>query len=124
MHPLEEHPAPSRPYLGLGLTVRRFDNTLAVAGELDMATAPRLERVLRWLEAGGRPLCLDLRDVSFVDCAGWRVIVDAMRRQRHLGLPDLQLVDMSRQVRRFTALFQQHPNGGQLPLLDALNRAS
>ena len=120
MHPLEEKPAPARPYLGLGLTVRRFDNTLAVARELDMATAPRLERVLRWLEAGGRPLCVDLRDVSFVDCAGWRVVVEAMRRQRQQGLPDLQLVDMSRQVARFTALFQQRPNGGRLPRPDLL----
>ncbi|MHA3701801.1 STAS domain-containing protein [Jatrophihabitans sp. YIM 134969] len=115
MHPLDVHPIPARPPLGLGLTVRRDGNTLSVAGELDMATAPRLDRVLRGLMETGQPLCLDLRDVTFVDCSGWRVVVDAMRRQRQAGLPDIEMVDMSVQVQRFTALFQLCSAGGHLP---------
>lgn len=113
MSPVQQNP--THPRLGLGLTMRLHECVLAVAGELDLATAPRLDRVLRWLQAGGRPLFLDLRDVEFVDCGGWNVIVEAMRRQQQRGLPDLQLVDMSRQVQRFTALFQQCSDGGPLP---------
>ena len=83
------HPRSDRP-TGPGLTVRRSADALAVFGELDLLTGPRLDRVLRWLEAGGDLPGLDLRDVSFVDCAGWRPVVDAALRRRRHHLPAAQ----------------------------------
>jgi anti-sigma B factor antagonist len=56
-----------------------------VAGELDIATTPRLERTLHEAESQARLVVLDLRDVSFLDCSGVRVIVDASRRARGVG---------------------------------------
>lgn len=115
----KEHGQPEAPLLlfiyGLYRPGRLHADTLAVAGELDLGTAPRLDRVLRWLELSGRPLALDLRDVHFVDCAGWAVVVEAMRRHREQGLPDVQLDDTSRQVHRFTALFATCSAGGPVP---------
>ena len=56
-----------------------------VAGELDIATTPRLERTLRAAQSQARLVVLDLRHVSFMDCSGLRVIVDASRRGREVG---------------------------------------
>jgi anti-sigma B factor antagonist len=56
-----------------------------VAGELDIATTPRLERTLREAQLETRLVVLDLRDVSFIDCSGVHVIVDASRRARQVG---------------------------------------
>ena len=45
-------------------------------GELDIATVPEVDRELRRLsEAGDRHLVLDLRDVSFMDSSGLRLIL-------------------------------------------------
>jgi anti-sigma B factor antagonist len=45
-------------------------------GELDIATVPEVDRQLRSLsEAGDLDLVLDLRDVSFMDSSGLRLIL-------------------------------------------------
>ena len=43
---------------------------VTVAGEVDIATVPRLREQLFALAAGGRPLIADLDRVSFIDAAG------------------------------------------------------
>jgi anti-sigma B factor antagonist len=59
--------------------------TVAVAGELDLSTAPELERWLDRAQVDGRPLVLDLRGVSFMDSSGLRVILAADARARSSG---------------------------------------
>ena len=56
-----------------------------VAGELDIATAPHLDRVLREAELRTRLVVLDLRDVQFMDCSGVHAIVNASVRAREVG---------------------------------------
>jgi anti-sigma B factor antagonist len=56
-----------------------------VAGELDIATTPQLERTLRVAQSRTRLVVLDLRAVRFMDCAGVHVIVGASVRARQLG---------------------------------------
>jgi anti-sigma B factor antagonist len=58
---------------------------ICVGGELDIATAPRLEQALReaWLCA--RRVVIDLRGLAFMDCSGLSVIVDAGNRARQTG---------------------------------------
>jgi anti-sigma B factor antagonist len=56
-----------------------------VAGELDIATTPRLERTLREAQSQARLVVLDLRDVPFMDCSGVHVSVGAGRRARDVG---------------------------------------
>ena len=59
--------------------------TVAVMGELDCDTAPRLCQVLASLADPGRVILVDLSQTEFMDCAGIAPLVAAHRRQRELG---------------------------------------
>ena len=54
-----------------------------VAGELDIATVPRLEQVLRASHA--RLVVVDLRELDFMDCSGVRTLLDASVSARREG---------------------------------------
>jgi anti-anti-sigma factor len=54
-----------------------------VAGALDIATTPQLERTLR--ESHARLVVLDMRDIGFMDCAGVHTIVSASASARRAG---------------------------------------
>ena len=56
-----------------------------LTGELDLATACRLERALRDAEAEATQVVLDLRELTFLDCSGIRVILGAALRARRAG---------------------------------------
>jgi anti-sigma B factor antagonist len=58
---------------------------VVVAGELDMATAPLLDASLGHAEADASTVVLDLRRLSFMDCSGLRVVLEANRRVRQAG---------------------------------------
>ena len=58
---------------------------VAVTGELDCDTAPRLHQVLADLAGPGRVILVDLSQTEFMDCAGISPLVAACRRQRELG---------------------------------------
>jgi anti-anti-sigma factor len=71
-----------------GLSLRDGGHDAAwvrVVGELDIATAPRLEQTLRSAELCARRLVLDLREAAFIDCCGVRVIANASIRARQAG---------------------------------------
>jgi anti-sigma B factor antagonist len=54
--------------------------TLTVRGEIDLASAPALERELRDAERPARRVVLDLAGLEFIDSTGIHVLVDAQRR--------------------------------------------
>jgi anti-sigma B factor antagonist len=56
-----------------------------VAGELDVATAPDFERVVREAERQAGLVVLDLRELAFIDSSGLHAIVNANIRARRLG---------------------------------------
>ena len=58
---------------------------VAVAGELDLASAPALVRELYLLERPEAVVTLDLRDLSFMDVAGMRVLLEARTVARQAG---------------------------------------
>ena len=59
---------------------------LAVAGELDLATAPALrERVREMTPDGAMKVALDLTGVGFVDSSGLGAIVACLKHVRELG---------------------------------------
>lgn len=58
---------------------------MRLAGDLDIAMAPRLELALVAAVARARLLVVDLRELEFVDCAGARVIAGASARARQAG---------------------------------------
>lgn len=59
--------------------------TLRPTGELDIATAPRLERALHDGRAPGDEVVLDLAGLEFVDSTGLRVIVRAVEASHRNG---------------------------------------
>ena len=60
--------------------------TIGLDGELDIATAPALEQLLRELEGDQSPtVVLDLRHLSFIDSSGIRALLTAKRRIGGLG---------------------------------------
>jgi anti-sigma B factor antagonist len=60
--------------------------TLALEGELDISSTPRLEAELGRVEAA-KPhvVILDLRDLAFLDSSGLRAILEADMRARREG---------------------------------------
>ncbi len=84
----------------------RVDNGLvvvAVRGDLDCATAPRLRAALESLHTVGRVVWIDLSATKFMDCAGVGVLVTSRQSLRDLG-GDLVLESMSDPVRRVLEL--------------------
>ncbi len=71
---------------------------LAVAGEIDVYTAPRLrEQLLDLAKADHRTVVVDLSEVSFVDSTGLGVLVSGLKRFREAG-GDLRLVVTAPQI--------------------------
>jgi anti-anti-sigma factor len=60
-------------------------NMFFLGGELDMATAPRLEDATRTQVEAGGPLLLDLSAVSFVDSTGIRAFLSIAHRLGEKG---------------------------------------
>ena len=57
---------------------------VSVTGQLDMATAERVEAALRAAEADAPPvMTLDYSSLEFVDSTGLQILLDADHRARH-----------------------------------------
>src|SRR5437764_3578662 len=71
------------PTLGVTRSDRSGGAHVALSGELDIATAPRLEEEVRRLENEGRALIfIDLRGLEFMDSSGLRALLAADARAR------------------------------------------
>jgi anti-sigma B factor antagonist len=95
--------------------------TLAVAGELDLANAATLEAELqRAADGGAEAITLDLRELEFIDSTGIAVLVAAHRRLND-GASRVRLVHSDapavRRVIRITGLERELPfmAGGEEP---------
>src|SRR5580693_5948518 len=76
---------------------------VTVAGEVDIATVPRLRERLAAPAASGRPLIVDLDPVTFIDAAGLGALAGAANRAAACG-GSLHAVCNRRQVRRLFAI--------------------
>jgi anti-anti-sigma factor len=76
--------------------------TIAVRGELDLSTAPDLERPLEEaLERGEGPILVDLSECEFIDSTGIALIVRALQRLEGAGTGrSLVVCSYNDQVRR------------------------
>jgi len=69
--------------LGLDSSERDGFSVLAVSGEVDVATVPRLREQLHGLVAAGSTrIIVDLDNVDFLDSTGLGVLVGALKRVR------------------------------------------
>jgi anti-sigma B factor antagonist len=76
------------PFSQLGIETAYGDDHAVVTawGELDFASAPRLERELAQAEGEQlRLIVLDLRGITFFDTAGVHLLLDARNRASALG---------------------------------------
>lgn len=64
---------------------------LAVRGEVDIHTGPRLRTVLMEQIARGKKLVLDVTGAVLIDAAGLRVLTAAQRHAAELGKPPITL---------------------------------
>ena len=88
---------------------------LAVAGEVDLATAPELRSAVgAALGSGARELWLDLSATAFMDSAGLHVLLDTHHRMRELRRR-LAIISPGGSVRR---LFEVAGVDDALPLYD------
>jgi anti-sigma B factor antagonist len=73
----------SGPQFTLDTKSRNGVACIALCGELDMATAPRLEGCLAPFEDDGvSAIILDLRGLTFIDCSGLRELLRAQDRAK------------------------------------------
>lgn len=74
--------------------------TVVLDGEIDIATAPAIRRLLMAAISGGDvDLAVDISDVTFIGAAGIGVLVAAANRAREAG-GSLSLLEPSPQVQR------------------------
>ena len=86
--------------LGLELSERDGYSVLAVSGEVDVATVPRLREQLHGLVAqGDTSIVVDLDAVDFLDSTGLGVLVGALKRVRSSG-GELYLVCTQPRIRK------------------------
>jgi anti-sigma B factor antagonist len=65
----------------ISVTEGAASTVVAVAGELDVATAPALrEELYRVVEQGVPAIVVDLADMNFIDSTGLGVLVGALKR--------------------------------------------
>ncbi len=72
---------------------------VALAGELDLATAPGAAEQVRAAQAESSLVWLDLRGVTFMDSSGVHLVIDARTRAQRRG-GRLVIVNCPAQVRR------------------------
>lgn len=81
-------PAECGTVLTVDLAERDGTTLLRAAGEIDLLTVGRLSAALDQALAGPRrPVVVDVRGVTFVDCAGMGLLVDARWRARRRDVP-------------------------------------
>ena len=69
--------------LGLEVSEREGWAVLAVSGEVDVATAPKLrEQLIELVNSGSIRIVVDLENVEFLDSTGLGVLVGALKRVR------------------------------------------
>ena len=86
--------------LGLDVTERDGAAILAVSGEVDVATVPRLREQLHGLVAqGSNRIIVDLDGVDFLDSTGLGVLVGALKRVRSND-GELSLVCTQHRIRK------------------------
>ena len=80
---------------------------MIVHGELDIATAPELTRLLDRLRARGHAVVLDLAEVTFIDSTGLSALMDAHFESRRDGWA-FSVRSPSAAVRRVVELAGMH----------------
>ena len=91
-------------YLSLRVRSRAGNVIVDIAGDIDMNSGPWLQDcLLRFLRISGTCLLADLSGVTFIDCAGLRMLLTTCRTAE-LQASTLRFTNLSPQVRRLADL--------------------
>jgi anti-sigma B factor antagonist len=91
-------------HLRIGVAHEDDRVVLALDGELDMASAPALQRALESVELAGKAMVvLDLHKLEFIDSTGLRIILAARKRCREHD-QELAVTRGSQQVERLLSV--------------------
>jgi anti-anti-sigma factor len=86
----------------LGLTIGRSSAQVRVDGEIDVAAAADLSRLMKSLDLlAHMAVEVDLRGVTFLDSFGVAPLVDATRRREQNQLPPVLIVERSSAARYY-----------------------
>ncbi|MFD7654289.1 STAS domain-containing protein [Actinosynnema sp. NPDC059797] len=85
MNGVEEKRVDEALSLSVDVLHRAEDTVVAVTGELDFGTTPRLLEVAEPLAAAGGPLVLDLSDLTFCDSSALSALVRLHKATRAAG---------------------------------------
>ena len=117
-----DHPNPSHrdvPFAIVRSELEQETTVVAVEGELDLSTAPRMKSVLiDSLDSGSDRLVVDLSLVSFIDSTALAVLVGVHRRLR----PDAKLAIVWTQ-RRILQIFEFSGTDGLFSIFPTLEEA-
>lgn len=117
------------------VTIEASGTVVAVCGEVDVATAPRLREALtqaqarRLRDVADRPLVVDLSRVTFIDARGLGVLAGAARRAHGDGR-DIVLRDPNPgtfqvlQITRLLGVFRVEWRDGTAAVLDVSSTGS
>ena len=85
-------------------TLDRDVLTVAVAGEVDMSTAPRLLEIIDAVSDAPRLVVVDLTEVGFLDSSGLNALVQGQRRLASRRIALRVVVPSDHAVRRVFAI--------------------
>lgn len=102
--------APPAPFAVSSEDLAAGVRAIAICGELDLSTAPELERALDDAVAAGASILLDLSSCEFIDSTGIALIVRAWQRtgEEDGGAEKLALCCADAQVRRLLEVTGLH----------------
>src|SRR5215212_590418 len=94
---------------GFSVRIEQVDGTVVVrpSGELDVLTAPQLDRVLESVVGHFGAVVLDMSGVRFVDCAGLTPIRRALEGQSRTSVRVVDAQPKVERVLRLTGLHRQ-----------------
>lgn len=95
--------------IGTELSIAATETGVVLAGEIDAHTAPELERALNDGLQRMPTLRVDMRDVTFMDSSGLRVLIGVTNTARDPG-GDLVIVEPTVVIRRLVEIsgLQEH----------------
>ncbi len=99
---------PLKEGFSIAIEPRRDEVAVVPAGDLDLATADRLEHEVRELRSAGfTHVVVDLRDVAFVDSTGLRTLLTLSNEARRDGF-SLTVIPGRPQVQRVFDVTRTH----------------
>lgn len=94
--------------MDIGITEHGGLNVVAIAGEVDLSTSPKVREALLGCISGGKGVIVDLSEVAYIDSSGVASLVEAFQtaKSKALGFALAQVSDTPMRVLKLARLDQ------------------